>query len=119
MIHISPEQLRVLAQPQRAQLERELIEMVLEVYRDEAEALCGRPIDPAALAELVGDLVERAWSYGLDDDADVERYVELSLEHGPAFEYVGELAWVIEILRGPSNGTAKLVLIEQRLGGGE
>lgn len=118
MIQISPEQLRVLASPQRAQLERELVEMVLELYRDEADALCGGHADTEALARLVGQLVERARGYGLDDDADLERFVELSFEHEPGFEREGELSWAGEILRGPiRSGTAKMVLIDDRLGG--
>jgi hypothetical protein len=120
VIRISPEQLRVLAAPQRAQLERELAELVLELYRDEAAALCGGRADAEALAGVVGELVERARGYGLHDDADVERFVELSFEYGPGFEREGELSWVGEILRGPSSsGTAKLVRIDDRLGGDE
>lgn len=120
MIQISPEQLRVLASPHRAQLERELVEMVLEFYRDEADALCGGDADADALAGTVRELVERAQGYGLHDDADIERFVELSFEFEPGFEREGELAWAGEILRSPiSSGTAKMVLIDDRLGGGE
>ncbi len=119
VIHISEAQLSVLASAQRAQLERELVEMVLELYRNEADALCGGRADAGSLAGMVRELVERAERYGLDDDADIERFIELCFEYEPGFEREGELAWVGEILRGPASGTAKMVRIDDRLGGGE
>ncbi len=115
MITIRNEQLRAFQEADRARFIRQTVAMVRDCYAEEAGALCGDPLDLGALSELVTALVSAAKDYGLDDEADVERFVELSFDHGPGFEASPDLAWAGAILKGPGSSTAKIARIDGRL----
>lgn len=115
MITIRNEQLRAFRLADRARFIKQTVAMLRECYAEEIGALTGEPVDPSALGDLVTAVVTAGEGYGLDDEADLERFVELSVEHGPGFEASHAMAWVGEILRGPGSGTAKLARVDARL----
>ena len=117
MFRIRPEQLVVLQAADADRFLQDTVEMVAKYFPGEVAELCGGTRNTERLRTLVGDCIDAALGYGLDDEADIERFVELSMEFGPGFEKDGALAWVGELLAAPaSSGTAKIEAVEARLG---
>lgn len=65
----------------------------------------------AALRAAIRDGVDRAETYGVDDEADVLRFLELEFRHGPRFDE--RCAWARDELRRPHReGGRKLDRLE-------
>jgi hypothetical protein len=125
MLIIRQAQMAVFAAADRARFETQMLDMVSELFADVAVMADGRPLPEVELRMRVCRAIQRAEEFGLADEADIERFVELSFEHGEGFEERPAFAWAGELLGGPaSSGTAKMLrlnaeLDEQQGGGTE
>jgi hypothetical protein len=71
-------------------------------------------LGPGGAEMLVDRCIEKGMGYGIDEEDDLQVYVDLCAELGPDFEKDEEMEWARDILLKPSlSGRAKLQLIRQ------
>ena len=71
-------------------------------------------LGPGGAELLVDRAIEKGFGYGIDEEDDLQKYVDLCAELGPDFEKDEEMEWARDILMRPSlSGHAKLQLIRQ------
>ena len=81
-----------------------------------------RDVNNTDFRRLVHGGIERAESYGVTDNIDLERFLELTVRYGSDFDTRGDTAWAGEILNDPRipgddkmNALEDHVLFEQTL----
>ena len=71
-------------------------------------------LGPGGSELLVDRSIEKGVGYGIDDEEDLQAYVDLCAQLGQDFEKDAEMEWAREILLKPSlSGRAKLQLIRK------
>lgn len=71
-------------------------------------------LGPGGAEMLVDRCLAKGMGYGIDEEDDLQAYVDLCAELGPDFEKDEEMEWARDILLKPSlSGRAKLQLIRQ------
>jgi len=106
MLKLRVEQMQVLAQvPQREYL-KNMVAHALKFFPDEC-AKIGAP----NLKKFVQDGIAKADKYGIEDRADVAKFLNLQFVFGPEFDL--ERVWASEVLGNASitSGSAKAMLL--------
>jgi hypothetical protein len=64
---------------------------------------------PAELRTVIENAIAKAETYGVTDEADVERYLEFAARYGADFDVAQQTAWAGEVLRRDDlSGTEKM-----------
>lgn len=110
MLIVRQEQLEAFETVARERFAREML----------ARTLAARPeLDRGAAAALVETAIARACRYGLEDEADIEAFVDLCRERGVAFEEASGMEPLAALLARPDlPGELKMALAAQMLDGG-
>jgi hypothetical protein len=70
-----------------------------------------------SLREAIRTTIAQALAYGVDDEVDIEAFVDVSFERGPGFEQEADMEDVARLLQDQAlSGEAKMALVIRRLG---
>jgi hypothetical protein len=111
MFRIRKEQIAAFSADVRARFEDRLAFSMREAYTGQVE-----PLPEEALRSRIHQTVNRARSYGVDEEEDVEAFVGLTFRLGEHFENDPRYAWAADILRDPGqDGYEKMAAIQDTL----
>jgi hypothetical protein len=110
-VKIRREQMRTLVEHARETFIRAQTTRVRSAFPRETEAL-----SPEALRSLVEDGFDRARSYGVVKEQDVELFLDCKLLLAPDFDRNARFPWAADLLNSPQRtGTEKMSVIHDHL----
>ena len=108
MLVIRKEQMDVLSNHQLAQYVKSMVNHLTASFPDKTKNL-----GQDELVDLIYKGINSAEKYGIDDESDVERYLEYVVRYGASFDTGKETAWALEILNNSElSGTQKMNQID-------
>jgi hypothetical protein len=94
MLKIRPEQMEEMSEYMLHQFEERMVEHLHSAFPDQTEEL-----KKTDLQAIIRTGVDKAESYDVTDEVDVERYLECIVQYGTEFDTDVGTAWAGEILR--------------------
>jgi hypothetical protein len=108
MLKLRVEQMQVLAQVPQREYQKNMMLHAQKFFPEE----CTK-IGALNLEKFIQDGIAKADGYGIDDRADVAKFLNLQFVFGPEFDH--ECAWASEVLGNVSitSGAAKVMLLNE------
>jgi hypothetical protein len=108
MLVIRKEQMDVLSNYQLELFVKRVVEHLTLSFPDKTGSLKQKELE-----DLIRKGVDSAEKYDIDDESDVERYLDYVIRFGASFDIDKETAWASEILNNQEiNGTEKMNQID-------
>lgn len=109
MLQIREEQLDLLSNYMLKRFEDRMIVHLRDNFPEST-----KEFSEAELRQMIRAGLDKANTYDVTDEVDVERYLEFMLDYGPDFDVSAKTSWAGEILKKPDlTGTEKILKLDE------